>query len=95
MSAAAVVGAAGIAVVVAGVAALVVIVRSGPVVPDTARPVCGECGHWPSEHSARGGRCLVATGGSGDRYDGGGNWTGWWRPEHCGCSGYRERRRTR
>lgn len=90
MSDADIVGAVGIAVIVAGLVVLVFIVRSGPVIPDVRYPTCGECGHRSSEHTVSGGRCQVETGGSGDRYDGGGNWIGWRNPTHCGCSGYRE-----
>ncbi|WP_395574544.1 hypothetical protein [Streptomyces sp. BK79] len=93
MSSADVIGAVGIAVLVVGVVALVVIVRSGPVVPGVPshHRTCARCGHRSSEHGVSGGRCRVAVGGSNDRYDGGGNWIGWWNPTYCDCSGYRER----
>ncbi|MGW8990171.1 hypothetical protein ACWGRF_09645 [Streptomyces zhihengii] len=91
MTGAGIVGAAGIAVIVAGLVYLVAVVRGGPVLPDNAPPTCAECGHRSSEHRMGTGRCLVETGGSRDRYDGGGNWVGWWNPTHCACSGYRGR----
>ncbi|MDG4859706.1 hypothetical protein P8605_16370 [Streptomyces sp. T-3] len=86
---------AGIIILAAGVLALVAILRplfggSGPAQP--SRPWCANCGHLPGEHG-RGGKCWVAVGGSGDRYDGGGNWIGFWNETTCDCSGYRESRR--
>ncbi|MBB5910279.1 hypothetical protein [Actinoalloteichus hymeniacidonis] len=69
---------------------LVLTLRGRPVVPKVEWRRCADCGHSRSEHSAKPARCRVAVGGSSDRYDGGGNWIGWWNETYCDCSGYRE-----
>ncbi|ADI03287.1 hypothetical protein SBI_00166 [Streptomyces bingchenggensis BCW-1] len=87
-----VVSVAGIAVLVVGVLAIAAIVRSGSFIPNVRWRTCAECGHRPSEHSINKSRCLAVVGGSGDRYDSGGDWIGWWNETYCDCSGYREQK---
>ncbi len=83
-----IVGLAGGAVILAGLVVLGLMVRKGPVFPDTRYPTCGACGHRQTEHNGDGGPCRVETGGGRERYDGGGNWVGWWNPTYCRCSGF-------
>ncbi|ASO21099.1 hypothetical protein FHR81_002067 [Actinoalloteichus hoggarensis] len=83
-----------VAVSMAAIAALAVgglaMVRRNPPAPDAGRRPCAECGHLPSEHRRARSRCRVAVGGRSDRYDGGGNWIGWWGERYCDRTGYRE-----
>ncbi|MFE1951092.1 MULTISPECIES: hypothetical protein [Streptomyces] len=89
-----IVGLAGLVVVLAGLTACALILRSGSILPPPRPPdpLCGGCLHGRSEHWKASGRCVHEDGDPREGNDsyGSGPWT-WSKPPVCACPAFRPR----
>ncbi|MBL1121014.1 hypothetical protein JK364_53625 [Streptomyces sp. 110] len=83
----------GAVVLAAGVVAIGVILRSGPIIaPLVVQPHCATCGHPQPEHG--GGHCGHKYGDERWGNDSfGTDWPKWGRPDYCDCRNFTARRK--